>query len=61
MKGMKPRDITFDDMPKTKENPLGINVLVCPLCKNQSFFGMSRTETVKHFWECVEDCKRGGL
>ena len=39
-------------MPKTNENPLGINVLLCPICLNYSFFARSRSNAVKHVWEC---------
>lgn len=39
-------------MPKTKDNPLGINVLLCPICLDFSFFARNRSDAVKHFWEC---------
>ena len=48
------QEIYLKPMPKTKENPLGINVLLCPICKEFSFFAMSRSKAVKHFWECYD-------
>ena len=51
---------TKTPMPKTEDNPYGINVLLCPLCLNHSFFGISRSEAVKHFWVCVEASKTFG-
>jgi len=41
-------------MKFTKENPLGINVLVCPICMKFSFLMLSRSKAVKHFWECYK-------
>lgn len=55
MNGLTPTDVNFDDMPKTEDNPLGINAQVCPVCKNQSFFGMTRSKAVRHFWECYDN------
>ena len=49
---MKQEKIYLGVMPQTKENPLGINVLVCPICMRFSFFALTRSEAVKHFWEC---------
>ena len=54
MKSLKEIINTTTSMPKTKDNPLGINVLLCPLCMKFSFFGMTRSEAVKHFWICVD-------
>ena len=48
---------TTSPMPKTENNPLGINVLLCPLCMKFSFFAMTRSEAVKHFWVCVDSHK----
>jgi len=50
--------VFLGQMPKTKENPLGINVLVCPICMKFSFYGLRRGEAVKHFWMCYHDNKK---
>ena len=47
-------------MPKTETNPLGINVLVCPICMEFSFFALSRSDAVKHFWECYTTKNKKG-
>lgn len=45
-------EIYLGYMKKTNENPLGINVMVCPICMEYSFFANTRSQTVKHFWHC---------
>jgi len=61
MTSVNHEEIYLGYMKKTDDNPLGINVMVCPICMKYSFFAHTRSTAIKHVWECFTKQENGKL